>query len=258
VSDAVHRHRIPVIDRMMNVLAELERRESGASISELVEALAVPRSTVYRILNSLQSHQMVHRGTGGDYRLGRRLLALAARASANNGEAELVALSQQHLDGLSSLLGESCKLSVFDHGEVLVLAAAQGRRQYALSVTPGQRMPPHAGAAAKIILAHLPEPELRGVMARPLESVTPRTFTDPRRLASELARVRRQGWAHDRGESSISIHAFAAPIFNHRGRVVGAISVPFLADTEEARTEVIRIAVIEAAKALSAELSEAP
>lgn len=257
VSDAVQRHRIPVIDRMMDVLAELERRESGASISELVQTLGLPRSTVYRILNSLQSHQMVQRNGHGDYRLGSRLLTLAAHASANNGEAELIALAQPYLDRLAGELGESCKLSVYDHGEVLLIAAAQGRRQYALAVTAGQRMPPHAGAAAKVLLAYLPEIELKRVLGQRLEPLTSRTFTDARRLATELARIRRHGWAQDRGESSISIHAFAAPIFGKDGRVMAAISVPFLAGTEAERMEQIRSAVLNAAKSLSATVPEA-
>lgn len=256
VSDAAQRHRIPVIDRMMDVLEELEGRDGGASISELVLKLGLPRTTVYRILNSLQSHHMVQRNTRGDYRLGRRLLALAARATANNGETELVALSQPHMDKLAAELGESCKLSVYDHGEVLLLAAAQGRRQYALSVTPGQRMAPHAGAAAKMLLAHLPEAELKRVLARRLEAITPRTFTDPRRLAAELARIRRNGWAQDRGESTISIHAFAAPVFNRHGKILAAVSIPFLAGTDAARMEQIRVAVTATAKELSDEIPE--
>ena len=256
MSEALQRHRIPVIDRMMAVLGELERRENGASISELVLTLQLPRSTVYRILNSLQSHHIVQRNARGDYRLGRRLLALAAHASANNGEAELVALAQPVLEGLAAELGDSSKLSVFDHGDVLVHAAAQGRRQYALSVTPGQRMAPHAGAASRVLLAHLPEPELKRILSQRLEAVTPRTITDPRRLATDLARIRRHGWAQDRGESSISIHAFAAPIFSADGRVVAAISVPFIAGTEAERLEQIRLAVIRAAKELSARVPE--
>ena len=60
-ADTVLKHRIPVIDRMMDVLGELEVRDSGATISDLVVKLGLPRTTVYRILNSLQLHDMVQR-----------------------------------------------------------------------------------------------------------------------------------------------------------------------------------------------------
>ena len=59
LADAAMKHRIPVIDRMMDVLAQLERRESGATIRDLVTALKLPRTTIYRILNTLQLHDMV-------------------------------------------------------------------------------------------------------------------------------------------------------------------------------------------------------
>jgi DNA-binding IclR family transcriptional regulator len=70
-------------------------------------------------------------------------------------------------------------------------------------------------------------------------------------LRSELLRVKRQGWAQDKGESAPSIQAFAAPVLDKTGRLLAAISVPFLAGTEAGRMEEIRLAVIAAAKELS-------
>lgn len=251
-ADAALKHRIPVIDRMMEVLAELERRDGGATIRELVSALRLPRTTIYRILNTLQLHDMVRRDENGAYQLGSRLLGLAAQVAAGGSAVDLVAIAQPFLDKLAAEVGEGCKLSVLDGGGVLVLAAAQGRREYALSVTPGQRMEAHAGAASKLLLAFLPEPELDAWLARPLVAFTPRTMTDPRRLRAELARIRRLGWSQDKGESIPSIQAFAAPILDTRGTMVAAISVPFLAGTEPSRMEEIRLATIAAAKALTA------
>ena len=118
-----------------------------------------------------------------------------------------------------------------------MLAAAQGRREYALTVAPGQRTPVHAGAAGKLLLAHLAAEELDFRLAQPLAAYTPRTITEPRRLRAELARIRRAGWAQDRGESAPSIQAYAAPVADRDGRVVAAVSVPFLAGTPPARME---------------------
>src|SRR5262245_40671643 len=71
-SDAASRHQIPVIDRMMEILDLLAGRSAGASISDLVEAIAVPRTTIYRILNTLQTHNVVRRSAVGSYTLGPR------------------------------------------------------------------------------------------------------------------------------------------------------------------------------------------
>ena len=81
---------------------------------------------------------------------------------------------------------------------------------------------------------------------------TSKTLTDPRRLRAELMRVRRLGWSQDKGETAPSIHAFAAPVFDTRNKMVAALSVPFLAGTEPGRMEEIRLHTIAAAKQLSA------
>src|SRR4051812_47432515 len=150
--DAALKHRIPVIDRMMEVLAQLERRDAGLTIRDLVTQLHLPRTTIYRILNTLQMHDMVHRDESGAYQLGRRLLGLAAHVATGASEVDLVAIAQPFLDKLGFDVGEGVKLSVLDRNGVLVLAAAQGRREYALTVAPGQRMEAHAGAASKLLL----------------------------------------------------------------------------------------------------------
>jgi DNA-binding IclR family transcriptional regulator len=250
--EAVLKHTIPVIDRMMDVLGQLERRSSGATIRDLTAQLALPRTTIYRILNTLQRHDVVRRDQDGAYHLGRRLLTFASHVSASFGDVDLAAVGQPFLDRLAGQLGEGCKLSVIDHEGLVVLAAAQGGREYALSVAPGQHLPIHAGAAGKLLLAFLAKDEQAAWMARPLIAFTPRTITDPRRLRSEVTRIKRLGWAQDKGENITSIHAFAAPVIDRTGTVVAAISVPFLAGTAPSRMEEIRLAAIEAAGAMSA------
>jgi DNA-binding IclR family transcriptional regulator len=250
------RHTIPVIERMMELLAELERAGPGRTIRELTEALTLPRTSVYRILNTLQRHGMVRRDERGAYHLGRRLLSLAAHVAARAAEVDVGAVCRPFLDRLAAELGEGVKLSVLDREGVLVLAVAPGRREYALTVTPGQRTPAHAGAAGKLLLAHLDPGELEGRLAAPLAAYTARTITDRRRLAAELGRIRRLGWAQDRGEYAPSILAFAAPVFGRDGRLVAAISVPFLAGAEPRRMEEIRAAAIDTARAMSAAMPD--
>ena len=249
--EAAGKHTIPVIDRMMDVLGELEHQEEGLTIRALTAKLALPRTTIYRILNTLQQHDMVWRDEAGAYHLGRRLLTLASHVAARVSDIDLAAIGQPFLDRLASELGEGIKLSVIDQDGILVLAAAQGRREYALTVAPGQRMPIHAGAASKLLLAYLPPEELDYWLSKPVAAYTAKTITDPKRLRAELARIRRLGWARDRGENAPSIQAFAAPVFSRSGKMEAAISVPFLAGTEPSRMEEIRMAAIDTARAMS-------
>lgn len=252
LDDTAGRHTIPVIDRMMVVLGEIERSPAGPTIRELTAALGLPRTSVYRILNTLQLHDVVQRDARGGYHLGRRLIGLAARVAAGAGELDIAALCQPYLDRLAAELGEGIKLSVLDPDGVLVLAVAQGRREYALTAIRGQHLPLHAGAAGKLLLAYLPPQEMEARLAPPLAALTSRTITDPRRLRAEIARIRRQGWAQDKGEGVPSILAYAAPVLAPDGRMLAAISVPFLAGTSPTRMEEIRRAAVDAAREASA------
>lgn len=254
-NEALARHRVPVIDRMMEIFFLLEQQSNGATIRDLVDRLDLPRSTVYRILNTLQLHEMVRRSGDGSYRLGPRLLTLASRAVGDDRFHDLVSLSQPHLQRLVSETGEGCKISIISGDEILVVAAVEGKRDYALSIVPGQRLPLHAGAAGKVLLAYLPQAEqterLKGTLAR----YTAKTQTDAKRLSAELARIRRQGWAYDKGEYSPSIQAFAAPIRDSEGKVIAALSAPYLAGTKTAEIEKIKAATIAGASAITADLS---
>lgn len=250
--DAENKHTIPAIDRMMDVLEALERNNgTGLSITELTGLLELPRTAIYRILNTLQRHDIVHRDKEGAYSLGRRLLTLASHVASRASDFDIAVFSQPFLDKLSADLGEGVKLSVIDESGIIVVAASQGRREYALTVKPGQRMPIHASAASKLLISHLKPDEIDQWLASPLPAFTSKTITDPKRLRAELTKIKRLGWAQDKGESAPSICAFAAPVFFKSGKLAAALSVPFLAGTEPSRTEEIRLAAIDTARTIS-------
>lgn len=254
-SDVTDKYSVPVIDRMMEIFAVLEHRSGGASITDLTRELGHPRTTIYRILNTLQRHRMVRRSDTGRYSLGARVMQLAAGVADSGAEA-LAKRAQPILDRLAATLGEGVKLSVLDAQGVLVLATAQGRRQYALTVTPGQRIPIHVGAAGKVLLAHLSEAERETWIGVPeLHRFTEETITDRKKMDAELAQVLVDGWARDLGEHSTSINAVAAPVTDGTGAVVATISVPFLAGQSEARVAEILAAVRDAARSLSSGLA---
>jgi DNA-binding IclR family transcriptional regulator len=253
-SEAIDKHRIPAIDRMMDVLGLLERRSDEARIRDLVALLGLPRTTVYRILNSLQSHEMVRRSPSGGYTLGPRLITLASRVLASSQDYDLAQLSLPHLEQLTAEVGEASKVSVRDRDGVLVVAAVKGTQPYALTSSPGQRLPLHAGAAGKVLLAYLPPAELKPLIEGPLSRFTDRTLTDPDKLTQELARIRSRGWSLDRGEYALSVNAVAAPIPDRTGKVIAALSIPFVAGADRERIDRLRVAAVAVAGAIAADL----
>ena len=213
LSAALDRHRIPVIDRMMEVLGLLERRPNGATIRDLVDILGLPRTTVYRILNTLQQHDVVRRSAAGSYRLGPRLLSLAARA-------------RRRRPGLRP------RGTRFAASGAPVRRDRRGRKALRAATARGSSCSPRARARAATRCRSPPGSGCRSTPARRARcswrTCRPRTSTQGsrarwsasppapsstrKRLKSELARIRRQGWAEDKGEYAPSICAFAAPI----------------------------------------------
>ncbi len=247
----------PVIDRMSDLLELLERRPAGVTIRELTHSLLLPRSTVYRCLNTLESHGIVRRIASGAYRLGPRLLALAAKVAAVPEEQRLAAFAQPHLDRLAATTGEGCKLSVLAGDRALVAAVGHGGSGdgVAVSVVAGRTFPLHAGAASKLLIAHLPAEEASALLGTSLPSLTRATVTDRGRLLAELAGIRRRGYALDRGEYVGSVHALAVPVCDGTGRVIAALSMPFLADAGARRRVVLRAALRAEALRLSSALA---
>ncbi|KAA0971995.1 IclR family transcriptional regulator [Aureimonas fodinaquatilis] len=241
---------VPVLERTLEVLSFLERTPDGLSIRDLTKYLGVPRSTVYRILNTLQAHQIVLRNVEGTYVLGPRLLTLAAKVKVQMSY-DLVGAAQPVMQQLAQETGEGNKLSVFARETALVVAAATGTGEYGLHPAVGQSFPLHAGAASKMIMAHLDAVMLDRLLSQPLTQFTSATRIDPAQLRAELELIREQGWAQDMGEHVGSVCAMAAPVWDPTGRFAAALSIPFLAGQTPERISTLKAAVITAARDLS-------
>jgi DNA-binding IclR family transcriptional regulator len=242
-------HRIPAVERAVDVLEGLVSGPAG--IRELTARLGIPRSTVYRVLNSLEARGLVVRGEDDLYRLGPQLLRLARAVP---GGFDLVALSRPLMEDLARTLCCSVKLSVLDDGMALVVATAESPETYSVTTQVGRRFPLHAGAASKVIAAFGGEAMRRLVLGGALERRTAATITDARSLDAELAEVRRRGHAIDRGEFAPGIHAVAAPVFGPEAQCVAALSIPYLEGAGERREQEILRALLPCAKLLSARL----
>jgi DNA-binding IclR family transcriptional regulator len=238
---------VPVIDRTFDLLDVLERSPDGLAPRLLVDELDVPRSTVYRILNSLLARRIVRRMANGNYVLGQRLVSLAARVPNDVGAADLAQIAAPIMQRLCDDTGEPNKLSVRDGDQANVIAAtvAGPTSSFAPSIT--SRYPLHAGAASKMIMAHMTADDLARHLSVPLIRYTPRTVTDPKHLARELAQVKKLGFAVDLGEHNARVHAIAVPVFDMGGRFLAALSIPFLADRDQTFRERLHRALAGAA-----------
>lgn len=246
------KHGSPVVDKASLLLDAVAKARSGSSLAELVDLLGVPRSTVYRILNSLTAHGLVARiGEGKKYGLGPKFVELARTLSPGADRAVLIEAARPIMVAAAERLRESLKLAMPDGDDMLTILAAPSPAEYSLFIKIGGRSPKHVGAAGKLSLAYSDVAEINSYCERGLIARTPYTITDPEMLREALADIRRNGFAQDNQESTLGLVGLSAPIFDKEQRFVGAISVPLIGALTPERTRAVRRELLSSSRALT-------
>ncbi|MFD5032964.1 IclR family transcriptional regulator [Streptomyces sp. NPDC058405] len=181
------------------------RADRPARLRELAEELGVPRSSMYALLQTLIDRGWVRTDdTGSLYGIGIR--ALLTGTSYLDSDPRVQA-ARPYLDEASDALGETIHLARLDGGDVVYLATRESHEYLRTFSRVGRRLPAHAGALGKALLAER-DPEELPLPEGPLEQLTANTHTDRRSLAADLAQVRERGYAIDREEGVAGITGF--------------------------------------------------
>ncbi|WP_067449981.1 IclR family transcriptional regulator [Actinomadura macra] len=209
------------LGRALAILGELG--EAPRTLDELAAKVGVHKTTVLRLLRTMEDERFVRRDGDHRFHLGSRLFALAGAALEQRGVRDVAA---PHLARLNDATGQTVHLGVYEGGDVIYLDKYDSRHAIRMYSRVGLRMPLHATAIAKVLLADLPEPRRRRA-AEEIEYTpfTEHTITGPRELLDELSRVARQGYAMDDAEHETFIRCVAAPVRDATGRVVAAVSI---------------------------------
>jgi DNA-binding IclR family transcriptional regulator len=207
--------------RALGILVELG--QGGRSLDELAAVLAVHKTTVLRLLRTLEEERFVYRDAAHRYHLGARLFALSSLAVEQR---DVRAVAAPHLARLNRTTGHTVHLGAYESGEAVYLDKYDSRHPVRMYSRIGLAMPLHCTGIGKVLLAGLPAAELDDVLAwLEYPALTPRTITDVTQLRAELATVRNQGWAADHGEHEPTVNCVAAPVRDAGGQVVAAASV---------------------------------
>lgn len=207
----------------IQVLKTFSVAEPVLGVTEIARRVGLSPSTVYRALVTLTEEGLVERDTGSDrYRLSVGVVALAGPLLAS---LDIRDVARPYLEQLAVASRESVNLGVWSRVEAVNIEQVPGPGVIKHLAPLGRRNPAHASATGKVLLAYAPPQDLQEVLDRGLQRLTERTIVEPAALHAELAKVRREGYALNNEELMPELVALAAPVFDHRGQVVAAVSI---------------------------------
>jgi IclR family KDG regulon transcriptional repressor len=219
----VRRMRLSSVANSIRLTKAFSENEYEMGISALAARLGLAKSTVHRLATTLVEYDILEQNREtGKYRLG---LALFELGTLVRRKMDVMSEAQAQIHALADLSGETVQLAILDHLSVLYIRIRESRQAVRMSTGLGSRAPAHCTSVGKALLAHQAPEVIQQVIDNGLQRYTPNTITEAPRLLEELASIRQKGYAIDDEEIESGLRCVAAPIRDHSGRVVAAISV---------------------------------
>lgn len=219
----VNRYTISAIDKALDVIETLADQEA-LSLLELSELLKRPKSSIYRIVLTLENRGYVTRSEENEkYTLGYKQLTIARKLLTKSS---LRGSAYHEMKWLSDKYGDTVNLGVLIGGDVLYIDMIEGSHSLRMNESIGSTSPFHATAIGKAIAALRYQNNFDALLElKPLQKITINTITDIGVFRKELTSVLDKGYAVDDEESVQGARCIAAPVFNLSGKVEEAISI---------------------------------
>lgn len=214
---------IQALDRGLAILDILADTGGELGVTDLARQLGVHKSTAYRLLATLQRHDLVDQNPDTEkYRLGHGLVRLSGSVTA---AMDLVKAARPGLRDLAETSGETVNLAILQGDQVINIDQITPANQLVNVNWVGKQTPLHCTSNGKVLLAFMPDEERWRLLQGSLQRLTPRTIVDSRVLERQLLRVHDDGYAFTVEELEIGLNAVAAPVRGADGRVLAAVSV---------------------------------
>ena len=211
-----------VIGRALSILAVLREAAHPMALADVTARLGLAKSSVFRLLHTLEVSGYLERSPQGEYRLTADLRGWGDGRRVT----DLVAAAAPHMRALGREFGETITLAMHFDNRIEVVATIDSPQLIRMANTVGRILPPHASSLGKAITAHQSD-EMVERLRRSYGNhrFTVHTITDDVALKQEYERVRARGYSTDTEESVMEGCCFGAPVAGPDGRVIAAISL---------------------------------
>ncbi|WP_405182840.1 IclR family transcriptional regulator [Nocardia sp. NBC_01377] len=248
---------IAAVERAMDVLLLFGRSgRADLGVTEIATELGITKAAVHRILTALRNRDLIaFEPSTRRYTLGHAAIALGRAYMART---DLRIMAAPELRRLASLTGETVTLSIRRGDTRMYVDQVVPDHELRVEVSLGVPYPLYAGSSSKVILAYLGKQDIDDYLRRQdLVAFTDDTITSRTALRAELTATRKRGYAISLGERQIGVASIAAPILDHDGGVMAAISVCAPLSRFEPRIDEFVPILLKSGRAISAQLGYA-
>ena len=217
------RYTVDAAAKALRILSGFSTAHPRQSLADLTARTGIPRATAFRLLSTLEEAGFVAR-EDGEYRLGLKCFVLGNVAAA---DIDLRNEAYPYLSALRDATGETAQVAILDQWQVVYIERVPSRQAVGyMTSRAGTLLPAYCTGLGKALLAYLPDADVRAWAATQTFTLhTPSTITAVPRLLEELRAIRERGYAVDEQEREVGVRCIAAPVRDHQGQVVAAISV---------------------------------
>ena len=214
---------VPAVTRALTLLDRLALRREPMSLAQLTDELALPKSSVHGLCNTLMSFGYLRRQPGGAFLIGPRVMGLAeAFVSGTDVAQEFNALWAD----VGAAPEETVVLSVLSGTDALYVAVRNSARPLGLAFNVGMRLPAYLSGSGKANLAQRDPEEVRRLFADGLRThLTRKGPREVETLLKELALTRKRGYSIDDESVREGVYSFGAPVFDASGQAVAGVAV---------------------------------
>jgi IclR family transcriptional regulator, KDG regulon repressor len=217
---------VPAVARALDILELFLDGTDSLSAPEIMARTGLPRTTVHELVTTLthRSYLATVPEHAHRYRLGVRSFQLG---SAYADRIDLAREGQDIAREVAEACDETVHLAVLDGTGVVYIAKVDSTHSVRMVSAVGRRLPAHCTAVGKMLLSGLPPEAFDALFPadRPLPAMTAKSITSVAQLKRQLAEIRRRGTAAESCESNADVACVAAPVFDHSGRMVAAMSI---------------------------------
>lgn len=211
--------------RAIDILEMLSKNKEGYTLAQISSLLNLPKSSVFDIVKTLVYKNMIVEDNQSGiikYKIGLQSFLIG---SSFLNDMDIVKVAKNDLIALANKMHATTFIGVLDDFKVTYIFKYESRRSIITTANIGTKNPLHSTALGKVFMAFASEGILKDALkTMDFEPLTPYTITSPEKYIDELKKVRMNGYAIDNRENSVYQFCLAAPIRNHNGEVIAAIS----------------------------------